>query len=110
MAAHPGYAATNLFTGMNLGRTRADGAIVVGASRLLGQPAAMGALPSLMAATLPGLPGGSYVGPRGPGEMRGMPTLVTPSRAARNRKLAAELWDVSEEATRVHFPEVASVS
>ena len=110
MAAHPGYAATNLFTGMNLGRTRADGAIVIGASRLLGQPAAMGALPSLMAATLPGLPGGSYVGPRGPGEMRGMPTLVTPSRAARNKTLAAELWDVSEEATRVHFPQVASVS
>jgi NAD(P)-dependent dehydrogenase (short-subunit alcohol dehydrogenase family) len=104
MAAHPGYAATNLFTGMNLGGSRPDGAIVVAASRLLGQSAAMGAQPTLMAATMPGLPGGSFIGPRGIGEMRGSPTRVTPSRAARNEELASSLWQVSEEATRVYFP------
>ncbi len=104
MAAHPGYAATNLFDGMNLSGPRADGAIVVGASRLLGQPSELGAQPSLMAATMPGLPGGSYTGPRGPWEMRGRPTVVTPSRTARDAVLAGKLWEVSEEATRVHFP------
>ena len=104
MAAHPGYAATNLFSGINLGGSKPDGAIVVAASRLLAQPSSMGAQPTLMAATMPGLPGGSYVGPRGPGEMRGTPTLVTPSRAARNEDLARQLWQVSEEATRVYFP------
>jgi hypothetical protein len=104
MAAHPGYAATNLFGGLNLGGVKADGAIVVGASRLLGQPAELGAQPSLMAATMTGLAGGSYLGPRGLGEMRGRPTVVTPSRTARDETLARKLWDVSEEATKVFFP------
>ncbi|HEU4511722.1 MAG TPA: oxidoreductase [Nocardioidaceae bacterium] len=104
MAAHPGYAATNLFDGMNLGGTRPDGAIAVGATRLLAQPAAMGAQPALMAATMPGLPGGSYVGPRGFAEMRGKPTLVTASRTALDAELARKLWAVSEDATHVRFP------
>jgi NAD(P)-dependent dehydrogenase (short-subunit alcohol dehydrogenase family) len=104
MAAHPGYAATNLFHGMNLGGTRPDGAIVVGATRLLGQPSAIGAQPSLMAATMPGLPGGSYIGPRGFAEMRGRPTVVTASKTARDKELARRLWVVSEEATRIQFP------
>ena len=105
MAAHPGYAATNLMhAGLNMNGTKADGAIIAGATRLLGQSAAMGAQPSLMAATMPGLPGGSYIGPRGFGEMRGRPTLVTPSKVARDEILAGELWKVSEEATRVYFP------
>jgi NAD(P)-dependent dehydrogenase (short-subunit alcohol dehydrogenase family) len=104
MGAHPGYAATNLFANLNMGGLKPDGAIVVGASRLLGQPADLGALPSLMAATMPGLPGGSYTGPRGLGELRGKPTLVTPSRTARNEVLAGKLWEASEEATKVYFP------
>jgi NAD(P)-dependent dehydrogenase (short-subunit alcohol dehydrogenase family) len=105
MAAHPGYAATNLMhNGLNMGGTKADGAIVVGATRLLAQPSDIGAQPSLMAATMPGLPGGSYCGPRGFAEMRGKPTVVTASRVARDEALARDLWKVSEEATRVYFP------
>ena len=104
MAAHPGYAATNLFHGLNLDGPRPDGAIVVGATRLLGQPSELGAQPSLMAATMPGLPGGTYCGPRGVGEMRGRPTVVRASRVARDEQLASRLWQVSEEATAVHFP------
>jgi NAD(P)-dependent dehydrogenase (short-subunit alcohol dehydrogenase family) len=104
MAAHPGYAATNLFHGLNLGGTRPDGAIVVGATRLLAQPSAMGAQPALMAATMPGLPGGSYLGPRGFAEIRGRPTLVSASKTARDPELARRLWVVSEEATRIEFP------
>lgn len=105
MAAHPGYAATNLMhNGLNMGGVKADGAIVVGATRLLAQPSEMGAQPTLMAATLPDLPGGSYCGPRGFAEMRGLPMLVRPSKTARDETLARELWKVSEEATRVYFP------
>ncbi len=105
MAAHPGYAATNLMSaGLNMGGVKPDGAIIVGVTRLLAQPAAMGAQPSLMAATMPGLPGGSYVGPRGFAEVRGRPAVVTPSRTARDEDLARRLWDVSEEATGVRFP------
>ncbi|HSE10856.1 MAG TPA: oxidoreductase [Nocardioidaceae bacterium] len=104
MGAHPGYAATNLFAHLHAGGVKPVGAIAVGTSRLLGQPAELGALPSLMAATMPGLPGGSYTGPRGLAEMRGKPTLVSPSRTARDEALARKLWDISEEATRIHFP------
>lgn len=104
MAAHPGYAATNLTHGVNLEGRTAEGAIVVGATRLLGQPSDLGAQPSLMAATMPGLPGGSYTGPRGFAEMRGLPTVVTPSRVARDEELAGKLWEVSEQATGVRFP------
>jgi len=105
MAAHPGYAATNLVhAGMNMDGTRADGAIGVGATRLLGQPADLGAQPSLMAATMSGLAGGSYTGPRGFGELRGLPTVVGASRAARDGELARGLWEVSERATGVTFP------
>jgi NAD(P)-dependent dehydrogenase (short-subunit alcohol dehydrogenase family) len=104
MAAHPGYAATALFSGLNLDGTKPDGAIVVGATRLLGQPSEIGAQPSLMAATLPGLPGGSYIGPDGFAELRGRPTLVKASRTARDEALARSLWQVSEEATHVSFP------
>lgn len=104
MAAHPGYAATNLFHGLNLEGRRPDGAIAVGATRLLAQPSELGAQPSLMAATMPGLPGGSYCGPRGFAGMRGRPTLVGASRVARDERLARDLWELSEQATGVHFP------
>ena len=105
MAAHPGYASTNLVHhGLGMGGRAADGAIIVAATRLLAQSSEMGAQPSLMAATWPGLTGGSYVGPRGPGEWRGRPRLVTPSRVARDESLAQRLWALSEQATGVSFP------
>lgn len=104
-AAHPGYAATNLLdSGLNMDRARPDGAIAVAATKVLGQSALQGAMPTLMAATMPGLPGGSYVGPKGFAEMRGLPKLVTPSRAARDERMAAALWELSEGATGVRFP------
>lgn len=105
VGAHPGYAATNLMsTGLGMDGGKADGAIVAGVTRLIAQSSAMGAQPQLMAATLPELPGGAYIGPDGPGEMRGRPKLVKPSRHARNEVLAARLWELSESATGVTFP------
>jgi hypothetical protein len=59
----------------------------------------MGALPLLYAATEPGLPGGTYIGPDGFAEQRGHPAVVQPSAAARNEETARRLWDVSEELT-----------
>jgi NAD(P)-dependent dehydrogenase (short-subunit alcohol dehydrogenase family) len=105
VGAHPGYAATNLMsTGLGMHGRTAEGSIIQAATRLLAQPAEMGALPSLMAATMPGLPGGAYLGPSGPGEMRGAPTIVRTSRQALDPELAAALWRVSEEATGVTYP------
>ena len=55
----------------------------------------MGALPTLMAATAD-LPGGTYVGPSGPGEFRGYPQVVRPSRLARDESAQRRMWEISE--------------
>jgi NAD(P)-dependent dehydrogenase (short-subunit alcohol dehydrogenase family) len=105
VAAHPGYAATNLVdSGVNRGGRRPDGAILVAATQLLGQSAEAGAWPLLMAATAPGLRGGTYVGPGGPFELQGPPRIVAMPRAALNEEQAARLWEASEQATGVTFP------
>ncbi len=97
MAAHPGYSATNLQShGGTVTRTWMRLANKV---PLIAQPAAMGALPTLYAATVPDLPGGSYVGPGGFMEMHGHPRLVGSSAASRDRDVAAGLWTLCEELT-----------
>lgn len=105
VAAHPGLAATNLVSsGMNMRRTTADGTIGIAVTRLLGQSSREGALPLLMAATMPDLPGSTYLGPSGPGELRGAPGFVTASGPARDEEMAARFWETSEEATGVTYP------
>jgi NAD(P)-dependent dehydrogenase (short-subunit alcohol dehydrogenase family) len=101
MAAHPGYAATNLqFAGPTRFYERAFMAI---GNRVFAQSAEMGALPALYAATEPDLPGGSYVGPDGRGESRGHPRVVTAAGKAYDEDAARRLWEVSEELTGVHY-------
>jgi NAD(P)-dependent dehydrogenase (short-subunit alcohol dehydrogenase family) len=105
LAAHPGYAATNL---QNVGPAM-DGRswmtkVMDSANGVLAQSAEMGALPTLFAATVPGLPGDSYVGPDGFLEQRGHPRLVDRSRAASVGSDARRLWSVSEDLTGVHYP------
>ncbi|MEU8896114.1 oxidoreductase [Nocardia sp. NPDC048505] len=99
LAAHPGYAATNLGT---QGRNRVLVAAVHGVGRVLAQSSAQGAWPTLFAATQD-LPGGAYVGPDGRRELRGHPTLVGRSAAASDPVTAKRLWSVSEELTGVGF-------
>ena len=103
VAAHPGYAATHL----QLQASEATGNPIDRAANklmnaVLAQSDAMGALPSLYAATMD-LPGGSYVGPDGPGEFRGHPQLVAPNGRARDEETARRLWTVSDELTGVTF-------
>lgn len=100
MAAHPGYAATNLQS--HAGNAVLRRVMAVG-NRLVAQDAKAGALPTLFTATAD-LPGNSYAGPAGPGEMRGAPTLVGRSAAASDPAAAKRLWAMSEELTGVTFP------
>jgi NAD(P)-dependent dehydrogenase (short-subunit alcohol dehydrogenase family) len=100
VAAHPGYAATNL---QSAAAPLLDRLVMQAANPILAQSADRGALPTLYAATYPGLAAGSYVGPDGIGEFRGHPHLVSPNRAARDEDVAARLWSVSEELTGVRF-------
>jgi hypothetical protein len=84
-------------------RNPTTGRILDAAVALLGQSASEGALPLLMAATAD-LPGSTYVGPGGPGEVRGAPRVVGTSRLARDPDVARELWAVAERATGVLYP------
>ena len=96
VAAHPGYADTNLVTGASV-QDRA-GAL---ANAMFAQSAERGALPTLCAATYPGLYGASYIGPDGFLEMRGFPKLTRAAAIAYDQRLAKDLWSVSEELTGV---------
>ncbi len=100
VAAHPGYSATNL---QSAAPPLLDRMVMRVTNAIAAQSAEAGALPTLYAATCPGLPGGSYVGPDGLGEFRGHPHISTPNRAARDEAVAARLWAVSEELTGVRF-------
>jgi NAD(P)-dependent dehydrogenase (short-subunit alcohol dehydrogenase family) len=100
LAAHPGFAATNLQNGV--GMPFAEQFAAVG-NRFFAQSEEMGALPSLFAATQD-LPGASYVGPDGFGEQRGHPTLVGRTAAASDVQMAKDLWTASEELTGVSYP------
>ncbi len=64
----------------------------------------MGALPTLRAATDPGVLGGQYFGPDGFGEQRGYPKVVASSAASHDFDAQRRLWTVSEELTGVAFP------
>ncbi|TDD32066.1 SDR family NAD(P)-dependent oxidoreductase [Actinomadura sp. KC06] len=103
VAAHPGYAATNLQqAGPKLqGSTIMEKAFGLG-NALMAQSAAAGALPSLYAATAPDLRGGACYGPRLL-QYRGAPVkVVTPPHADRPG-LGERLWQVSEDLTSVAY-------
>ncbi|PJJ47845.1 short-subunit dehydrogenase [Mumia flava] len=104
VAAHPGYAHTNLqTTGPQLGGVTLQTRLVDLVTRIVSQPAHAGAWPLERAATEPGLPGGSYVGPSRMRQMRGAPRLVGMTAAARDTEQAAALWAASERAAHVDF-------
>ena len=46
---------------------------------------------------------GAYYGPRGPFEMRGHPTVVRPTAAARRPADSQRLWELSERETGVTY-------
>ncbi len=100
VAAHPGGSNTEL--------TRNLPAIFRPVATMLGpvlfQSPAMGALPTLRAATDPAVEGGQYFGPDGFFEQRGRPKLVKSSAQSHDAELQRRLWAVSEELTGVRFP------
>jgi NAD(P)-dependent dehydrogenase (short-subunit alcohol dehydrogenase family) len=100
LAAHPGYAATNL---QFRSESRLEDRFLTIGNRLLAQTDEAGARPTLFAATQD-LPGASYVGPDGLREKRGYPTLVGRSPEASDVEMAKRLWVLSEELTGVGFP------
>ncbi len=104
VAAHPGYAATNLQSvGARMTGSGFTERITDLGNSLFAQSAADGALPSLYGATAPDVRGGQYFGPDRLFHMRGHPTPVAPVRAARDADVARRLWEVSTELTGVTY-------
>ncbi|WP_331755339.1 carboxymuconolactone decarboxylase family protein (plasmid) [Streptomyces sp. NBC_00846] len=107
-SSHGAFAAAQLAGGQELvGAVLADPGTAPVSGRLRAlflQPAAMGMLPGLRAATDPGARGGGYYGPLGATETRGSPGLVSPGRAARDPEVRRRLWEESERLTGVRHP------
>jgi NAD(P)-dependent dehydrogenase (short-subunit alcohol dehydrogenase family) len=104
VAAHPGYAATNLQqAGPRMAGRRLSGAVFGALNPLIAQSDKAGAWPSLYAATAPGVEGGECYGPRGPGQSRGAPTRVRTAPRAADPGVGRRLWEVSVERTGVSY-------
>ncbi len=104
VAAHPGFARTEIFRGVAQGRGGGlKAALGSFGAQLFGQSAAQGALPILYAATAPGVQPGGYYGPDGFGEATGSPAPAKTAPQGRDQEAASRLWDVSEQLTKVRF-------
>jgi NAD(P)-dependent dehydrogenase (short-subunit alcohol dehydrogenase family) len=99
VAAHPGGSNTELARNLPF----AVRAIATVLAPLMQGPE-MGALPSLRAATDPGVLGGQYYGPDGLAAQGGYPVVVPSSRASHDTAAQRRLWSVSEELTKVAYP------
>lgn len=112
VAAHPGYAATNLQHSGPGQQTGLRGTVVSLAMRigdLVAQPAAAGARPQITAATAPGVTGGTYLGPAGPGEVRGRGVRrARISSRARDTATAVGLWEASQDLTGERYEALVS--
>jgi NAD(P)-dependent dehydrogenase (short-subunit alcohol dehydrogenase family) len=100
VAAHPGYARTNLqTTGSNT--TEIFFMNIVGS--VISQDAAHGALPTLRAAVEKDAPQGSYYAPSRMFHLKGDPVRISIPSPAQDIEAAKRLWEVSEKLTGVHF-------
>ncbi|MGB6209209.1 oxidoreductase [Mycobacterium sp.] len=101
VAAHPGYAATNL-----QGHTESFLDPIMLFTKGFAQSAQMGALSEIYAATGPVESGGYY----GPKRLHGYPRRVQSSAKSRDPEMAAKLWELSEKLTGVSYPNLRSLT
>jgi NAD(P)-dependent dehydrogenase (short-subunit alcohol dehydrogenase family) len=94
VAAHPGWTGTNL---------QQHAAVIQFLNPIFSQPTALGALPTLYAATAQTVRGGEYFGPDGLFEMRGYPEKVDSNGRSHDEAIARRLWQVSEDLTHVTY-------
>ncbi|MER5364597.1 oxidoreductase [Streptomyces sp. NPDC002722] len=103
-AAHPGYAATNLQSAAaRLENRRAAERLFGLGNRIIAQPASAGALPTLYAATAPGVRPDSFTGPGLLG-WRGAPAPSWRAGWTRDDVTSERLWMASEQLTGVTYP------
>ncbi|RED32161.1 oxidoreductase [Paenibacillus sp. VMFN-D1] len=93
VASHPGWSATNALRHSSMMRSL---------NPFFAQSPKMGVLPTLYAATAPGVRGGDYYGPTSL-ELRGYPKKVVSSASSHDEAVARRLWTISEELTQVKY-------
>jgi NAD(P)-dependent dehydrogenase (short-subunit alcohol dehydrogenase family) len=101
VAAHPGYAATNL----QKGESTSQNFVLSLGNTLFAQSARGGAWPILYAATAPEVRGGELYGPS---QLRlwGRPSRERLDGKSRDAQVARRLWEISVAETGVSFPEL----
>jgi NAD(P)-dependent dehydrogenase (short-subunit alcohol dehydrogenase family) len=104
IAVHPGVSSTNLLprqlTDSGLGWLAPVAQL---ATPVLLQAPGAGALPTVRAAADPDVPSGSFVGPRGLGQLRGRPELIDVYKTGKGEMTAARLWELSEQIVELPF-------
>lgn len=111
VAAHPGYAATNLqHVGPQMDRSAVQRLITAVMNPLFAQSAAMGSLPTLYAATAPEVQGGDYIGPAKLMGTRGHPVKVRAGAHAYDIATSQRLWAMSEDLTNIHYDWLAGIN
>ncbi|WP_338554519.1 oxidoreductase [Paenibacillus sp. KS-LC4] len=100
VACHPGISNTNLFS---FGSGKQANAFMRMLTGLLSQPAHMGALPTLYAATAPTIKGGEYIGPDGRGGRKGYPKSAEIINKLYDAEISNRLWNISESLTGVSY-------
>jgi len=104
IAVHPGYADTNLqAVASQMRGAKLEEQITMKINKIFAQPSSQGALPTLAACVYPDLIGASFIGPNGFLEMRGAPKLTRARALAYDQTLAKNLWQVSQELTKVSW-------
>lgn len=107
VAAHPGYAATNLqYVGPKQEGSKLVMAIMRLGNRLMAQSAESGAWPTEYAALSPAAHGGGYFGPSGLGGRAGVPVEQRPRAAAYDTESQRKLWEISVARTGVNYAEL----
>jgi NAD(P)-dependent dehydrogenase (short-subunit alcohol dehydrogenase family) len=101
LAAHPGFAATEIIGHLLDRFPRVKRGILRAGDRVISATAA--ARPTLRAATSAEARGGQFYGPGGRLEIFGSPTVVTPASRSRNAADQIRLWELSAELTGVDF-------
>ena len=99
IACHPGISATNLF---RMGGKLFKPIVTIIVNKFT-QPASMGALPTIYAATENSLVGGEYIGPDGKRNRKGYPAIEHPASGVYNENTMKKLWDISEQLTGVKY-------
>ncbi|MFD3543262.1 oxidoreductase [Streptomyces sp. NPDC058662] len=101
-AAHPGYASSNLHAGASrLEGPSLNSRVAAIGNAIVAQPAATGALPTLYAATAPGVRPDTFVGPRF--GWRGAPAPSWRAKWTLDDKSGEQLWAASEKLTGVSY-------